>query len=144
MTADLLLGPVLANILLTFIVQLTMYRQRMAAIKHNKVRLREIAHRQQLEQQLPQAQATANNFLNQFELPVIFYAIVGFLMIQNWGGWLPLLLASVFVLSRTVHAYIHCTSNRVKYRFLAYVFGTWILYGLFAYLAYRWIMHLIY
>ena len=48
------------------------------------------------------------------------------------AGWLEALLVCVFVLSRVVHALIHCTSNQVYYRFSAYVTGLGLLVVLYA------------
>ncbi|PWK53079.1 MAPEG family protein [Pleionea mediterranea] len=136
-----MLMPVLFNFLLVFIVQNVMYQHRKTAIIQNNVRIRDIAHRHQLEQQLPSSTASSNNFKNQFELPVIFYALVGFFMITGWATWFDFLIACGFVGSRVIHAYIHCTSNRVKIRFLSYIIGTFLLYALFISLAIQWLMH---
>ncbi|NVJ59028.1 MAG: MAPEG family protein [Gammaproteobacteria bacterium] len=141
---DLLLIPILANILLTFVVQQVMYQKRKKSVIANKVKVRDIANNDDLERLLPDARPASNNFKNQFELPVIFYALVAFSMILNLATWTDLVLASLFVVTRMAHAYIHCTSNRVKFRFLFYVCGTFILYAMLAHLAYRWALNLIY
>jgi len=144
MTTDWLLIPVLANVLLAFVVQITMFRHRVKAIRKHKVQLREIVNRHELEQRLPEATAASNSYLNQFELPVIFYALMAFFMITQWAGWVEWFIACLFVISRMAHAYIHCTSNRLKYRFRYYVLGSFLLYGLFGCLVFRWLMHWIY
>lgn len=135
-----LLLPVLANILLTFVVQQVMYHKRKKSIIANKVKISEIANSDDLERRLPDARPASNNFKNQFELPVVFYALVAFSMILNLATVLDVILASLFVITRIAHAYIHCTSNRVKHRFLFYVLGTFILYGMFAHISYQWVL----
>ena len=67
------------------------------------------------------------SFLNQIELPMLFYALIAFIIITKAGDVLLLLLAWIFVLSRIVHAYIHTTNNVVDRRFMAYSVGVLVL-----------------
>jgi len=64
-----------------------------------------------------------NNIRNQFELPVLFYALT--LIIWALGAVNPvsLGLAWLFVASRLVHAYIHTGPNIVKYRLKVFTIG---------------------
>jgi hypothetical protein len=64
-----------------------------------------------------------NNYNNQFELPVLFYAILPLLIILVKGDWLQVTLAWVFVASRILHSQIHTGSNTVPARGLAFVLG---------------------
>jgi len=136
-----ILMTVIANIGLTFVVQIVMYRQRMAAMRATKAKLKEIAHRHQLEEKLVEASGASNNFLNQFELPVLFYTMVAFLTINHWVTAFDFYLACGFVIMRAIHAYIHCTSNRVKYRFYSYIAGTILLWSLFIHFCIQWVQH---
>jgi len=80
--------------------------------------------------------ATADNFKNLFEVPVLFYAVC--LALASTGTVTPaqLSLAWLFVIGRAVHSLIHVTYNRVMHRFYAYflstlcVFAMWILFAL--------------
>lgn len=74
-----------------------------------------------------------NALENQFELPLLFYAVCLALQASGAVGALTLGLAWVFAVSRYVHTFIHVTSNRIRYRqpafmagFLA-VFVLWVL-----------------
>jgi hypothetical protein len=82
----------------------------------------------------------ANSYNNQFELPVLFYALLGFLLISNLGDPVLVVLAWLFVASRLVHSLIHTTSNELRSRFLAFLAGIvcllamWLWFGLRLYL----------
>jgi hypothetical protein len=69
------------------------------------------------------ARKVANCYRNQFELPVIFYALCLITIMVNAASLLTALLAWFFVLLRIAHAYIHCTSNRVPRRGLVFALG---------------------
>ncbi|MDF2998872.1 MAG: hypothetical protein K0R27_4509 [Xanthobacteraceae bacterium] len=83
-----------------------------------------------------EARQAGNAFRNQFELPVLFYAITAFALITRKADLLFVVLAWVFVLSRIVHALIHVTSNEIRLRFPAYLVGAivllvmWVLFAL--------------
>ena len=68
----------------------------------------------------------ANAFDNQFQLPLLFYLACG-LALYFGAGWIEVVLAWLFVLSRVVHAIIFATRNRVYRRFFAYTFGYGVL-----------------
>ncbi len=69
------------------------------------------------------ARKRAANYTNQFELPVLFYAVVAFALIVNAANTVMIVLAWIFVLSRILHAAIHIGPNRVKYRAPAFALG---------------------
>ena len=74
-----------------------------------------------------EAEKRANNQRNQFELPVLFYAVVAFALIVR-GADLPMVvLAWAFVLSRIAHAAIHIGPNKVRWRTPAFAAGLVIL-----------------
>lgn len=67
--------------------------------------------------------AAARNVANQFELPVLFYAVCLALYVVNGASWLAVLVAWVFVASRVAHAVIHLGSNRIAQRMPAWLVG---------------------
>ncbi|WP_144392208.1 MAPEG family protein [Pleionea sediminis] len=142
MNPNWLVLPVIINFILTFIVQAVMYRDRVKAMKHNKVHPNQVVDRAELERLLPQSNATSNNFKNQFEIPVIFYAIVMLLLVTGWATWLDFYLAAGFVIMRIIHAIVHCTTNRIKHRFYSYLLGTWILWAWTVSLSISWFQHM--
>jgi hypothetical protein len=73
------------------------------------------------------AEKRAHNQRNQFELPVLFYAVVAFALIVRGADLLMLILAWLFVISRLVHAAIHIGPNKVRWRTPAFAAGLVIL-----------------
>jgi hypothetical protein len=58
----------------------------------------------------------AYSYSNQFELPVLFYVLTILVIITRKGDLAFVLLAWVFVVLRLLQAFVHVTSNRVRYR----------------------------
>jgi hypothetical protein len=135
MDARLIFWPAVAMAVLTFVVQWRMFITRVAEIRREGIRMREIATSPQLYARLKDVKA-ADNFRNLFELPPLFYLalVITFLTAQVNG--LTLALAWAFFVSRAIHSYIHCTYNRVRDRFYAYLVGTVVLWVFWAVLAY--------
>ena len=69
------------------------------------------------------AEKRAHSQRNQFELPVLFYAVTGFALILAAADLTMVALAWAFVASRILHAAIHIGSNRVRLRGPAFVLG---------------------
>jgi hypothetical protein len=86
----------------------------------------------------PERSATAmRNLINQFELPVLFYVCCVTLFVLNAAGTAAILLAWAFALSRLGHAFVHVTSNRLKFRRPAFIVGFFIQSAMWALLAWR-------
>jgi hypothetical protein len=86
----------------------------------------------------PERSATAmRNLINQFELPVLFYVCCLSLFVLNAAGTAAVALAWGFALSRLGHAYVHVTSNRLKFRRPAFILGFFIQGAMWALLAWR-------
>ena len=76
-----------------------------------------------------------NSLANQFELPVLFYACSIVTYLVDADSLPAIALAWIFVLSRFAHAYIHVTSNRIRYRGPAFGVGFLALGAMWAWLA---------
>ena len=72
-------------------------------------------------------QVPSRNFINLFEVPVLFFALVPLLFQFQFVDLWTVLLAGLFVLSRYVHSYIHVTHNKVMKRMRVYSFGLIVL-----------------
>lgn len=80
----------------------------------------------------------AYNLANQFELPVIFYAIAVLLIATNNVTTIDLIAAWVFVAGRVIHSLVQCLTDNVALRgqvFLINVAGVLVLVGHTALLA---------
>lgn len=117
---DILL-PVFVQVALIMALAFLMGARRLAAVRARQVRASEVSMG---ERAWPsKAQWAANAFSNQFELPVLFFALVPLVIITRKADLVYVVLSWIFVLSRIVHAAVYVTSNRVPYRFTAYLVG---------------------
>ena len=134
MSITAVLLPVFVLVGLTFVLLLRTGSTRIASLRAGEVKMGDIALG---ERNWPKrALQLQNAFHNQFEVPVLFYVLVAFALITRKADTLFVVMAWMFVASRLVHAYIHTTSNRVMWRFQAFVVGVmilaamWIIFGL--------------
>ena len=134
MSITAVLLPVFVQVALTFLLLMWMGRSRIASLRAGDVKVRDVALG---ERNWPtRIQQIANSYHNQFELPVLFYAIVALALITRKADLLFVVLSWVFVGSRLVHAVIHTTSNRVSQRFAVFLVGVivlmamWIMFAL--------------
>lgn len=65
----------------------------------------------------------AANYHNQFQAPVLFYAVVAFALITRGADAVMIVLAWLFVLTRIAHAAIHIGPNKVRWRSPAFALG---------------------
>lgn len=127
MTSTSLLLPVFVQVLLTFAVAIAMGRARRLSLAADpgKINTRELALGHHTWSDA--ATQAANNFSNQFETPVLFYAGVLFaLLLKQWDVVL-VGLAWAFVATRIVHAVIHLGGNDVRWRAPVYILGVFCL-----------------
>lgn len=114
MNKNIIFLPVLVQILLTIIVFV-----RLGVVKSNAVKLDQV----DLEKRALHSDAwpddvlkVSNNINNQFETPVLFYALAIMLWALDAVDVYALLFAWGFAITRIVHAYIHTGSNYVPAR----------------------------
>lgn len=132
MSIQMILLPLFVQVALTFAVLFALGAVRGRAVRE-KVVGREAVYDDTVFP--PQARQVASNFRNQFEVPVLFYVLTALALFTRKADIVFVVLAWVFVLSRIVHAYVHCTSNDIRLRFPAYAVGVgalllmWVLYA---------------
>ncbi len=134
MKATLIFIPVLAQVLLTLSMYILLLRRKKVAIAAKQVDLKKVAidNRAWPKEVL----LVSNNITNQFEVPALFYVLCLTFVALNGVSSLALGLATLFVLSRYVHAYVHVTSNFVPVRMKVFSLGVVTLFlmtGLGAY-----------
>lgn len=114
MNRDLIFLPALAQILLTLAVYVYLGIAKGRALQLGQVDLeRRALHEDAWPDSVRQV---SNNIRNQFETPVLFYALV----VMLWGlqavNAITLALAAAYFLARLAHAYVHLGSNYVPLR----------------------------
>jgi hypothetical protein len=125
MTLQAVLLPLFVEVILTFVLMLQMGALRRADYSSGAVKADDIALR---EPRWPQRTTqAANAFSNQFELPVLFYVLTILAWVTRHAGIVFVVLAWIFVICRVLQAYIHVTSNVVRYRGLFFSVGAVVL-----------------
>jgi len=109
----IILWPVIAQVVLAFAVYVVLGIRRSEAVRSGAAKVGQFRTRTTE----PDVSATAaNNVLNQFELPVLFYVGCLALLMITGVSYLTLTLAWLFVLTRYCHAWVHLTSNYLRLR----------------------------
>jgi hypothetical protein len=126
--------PAIAMVLLSAIVWIRMYFERVGEIRRRRINPQTLATSASKGEALEKVQA-ADNFSNLFEIPVLFYALCAIL--GSTGGVSAFYVAGawLFVALRYAHSLIHLTYNRVMHRFMVYLISTallFVLWGVFA------------
>ncbi len=133
MSVRMVLLPVFVLIGLTFALLLWMAGARRGALVGGQTKIRDIA----LGQPNWPARATqvGNCYRNQFELPVLFYALIALALPLRHADLVIVLLSWVFVVTRFLHAGIFVSSNDLGQRSMAWFAGVLVLLIMWVYFA---------
>jgi hypothetical protein len=129
LTVNPLLLPLLAMVALTLLVWLRLYAVRIPEMKRSRIDPQRLAG--SADKHLLKDTRASDNFINLFEVPVLFYVLVLATMQAGVSDGALLVLAWAFVGLRALHSLIQCSYNRVMHRFAVYALAT---VTLFAYL----------
>ena len=112
--------PMIAHVALVFCLYLLLSSRRMGAVREGRAQPDQFRENRE---EPAESLVVKNAIANQFELPVLFYAVSILLYLVDAdnpvtvaGGWL-------FVALRYAHAYVHVTSNRLRYRRPLFIAG---------------------
>ena len=123
-----LLYPVLVQVALTFFVMMRMYLQRVAEFQRKNIHPQKAATRVKSRELLTDSAASADNFSNLFEMPVLFFVAMLLaitLLLQD-----PVLatMAWLYVGLRIAHSMVHITYNTVMHRFYLFALSAFTLF----------------
>jgi hypothetical protein len=128
-----LLLPAFVQFALTVYVLTRMGQGRVRAVRSGRVKYSDV----DTKTAYPEAvQRFMSNYQSQFELPVLFYAVVAFALIAERVDFVLIGLAWAFVGFRLVHSFVHTGSNIIATRFkvfvagLVFLVGMWVWFGL--------------
>lgn len=121
--------PVIALVLLTAIVWVRLYVERIRELRHRRIDPQSLATSASAAQTLQSVQAS-DNFKNLFEVPVLFYAFCAVLTLAQHVSPFFVMGVWLYVALRYIHSFIHLTYNRVTHRFAVYALSTVILFML--------------
>jgi len=124
--------PMLAHVALVYGIYVLMFVRRKAAVQAGSTKISQFREN---TNEPSESLFVRNNLANQYELPVLFHICCLALYSVTAAGLFAVVLAWVFVISRYVHAYIHVTSNRIRYRQPAFSLGFLVLAVMWIWLA---------
>lgn len=78
-----------------------------------------------------------NNFDNQFQLPMLWYAGVAFTLILGLGDGVAVVLSWAFLVLRIGHSFVHVGRNVLVRRFYVFIAGAFVLTLYWLWLAYK-------
>lgn len=122
MPNELILAPVLAHFFLVLTVYIMLFFRKMSALKRGAVELKDTALNSKAWND-DEVLKVSNNLDNQFQAPVLFYAVSFVLYSLAAVNTYTLVLAWLFVLSRYAHTFIHTGSNHIPSRMKAFSLG---------------------
>jgi hypothetical protein len=132
MTRDWIFVPLIFQVLLTLLVYLRLLRVKKRAAAAGQVdRTRVALHDNAWPDYVVQVN---NNIRNQFELPVLFYVLSIVLWLLDAVHDVAIAAATIFVVSRIIHAGIHLSINAVPPRRHTFTIG-WLAVFVLAMLA---------
>jgi hypothetical protein len=135
MSVQLVLLPVFVLVGLTLVLLVGMVGGRRRALVNGETKIRDIALGQPNWPE--RATQIGNCYRNQFELPLLFYALIALALPLRHADLFIVLMSWVFVVTRFVHAGIFVTSNDVRHRSLAWLAGALVLFVMWIYFALR-------
>ena len=125
MNDNLIFLPVLAHVILIFMLYIYLGMVKGRAVKEGLVDRKEAALNKKAWPE--SVLKVLNNLDNQFESPVVFYIITVIYYLTNNVDSILFSILCFYVLTRYMHSYIHVTSNYVPYRFKLFLVGVLIL-----------------
>jgi hypothetical protein len=111
--ATAILWPVAAHLALVAVLYAWLTVERRLAVKRGDA---DMASYRAYETEPLRGRLLANNLANQFELPVLFYAVAMTLYVINDVSRAQVVLAWVFVAGRWAHTFVHVLSPNVALR----------------------------
>ncbi len=127
MNQALILYPAMAMAFLSLGVGMLLLRARMRAVNHGDLDPAYFQYNRGAK--LPDYLIRVEqNYSNQFELPVLFYALVTLLYTYQSAGYIELGLLWGFVLSRFAHSLVHIRLNRLLWRRDSFLVGFMLLF----------------
>ena len=128
-----LLGPIVALVAWTLVIQIWMYATRLPAMRKAGISFKgRVGTRGgSLEGKIPdEVNWKAHNYNHLLEQPTLFYAITIALILMDFDAHINVYLAWGYVGFRVLHSLVQVTVNVVFYRFLLFIGGSLCLLGL--------------
>lgn len=135
MNLHAILLPVFAQVALIFGLLFLMAGRRLSAIRGGQVQRENVTAGQKAWPD--RAQWASNAFSNQFELPVLFFALVPLAIYTRKADTLFVVMSWLFVAARVVQAAAYVTTNTLALRFPAFLVSAIVLLAMWVVFALR-------
>ena len=133
MSVQMVLLPVFVQVGLTFALLIGMVFRRRRALVSGETRIPDLALG---EPNWPKASTQiANCYRNQFELPLLFYALIALALPLRHADLFIVLMSWVFVVTRFAHAGVFVASNDFGRRSSVWLAGVLVLLAMWIYFA---------
>ena len=138
MSVQMVLLPVFVQVGLTLALLIGMVLARRSTLVSGQTKIRDVA----LGEPAWPKRATqiGNCYRNQFELPVLFYALIALALPLRHADLFIVLMSWVFVVTRLVHAGIFVSSNDFGPRSSAWIAGGIVLLVMWIYFALKMLL----
>jgi len=134
----MVLQPVFVQVGLTFALLIGMALARRRSLVSGETKIRDVALG---EPNWPKSTTQiANCYRNQFELPVLFYALIALALPLRHADLFIVLMSWVFVVTRFVHAGIFVSSNNLGRRSTIWLAGVLVLLAMWIYFALKMLL----
>ena len=128
---SLMLQPVIALVLWSFVMWAWLYATRIPAILKYKVVMTPHQPAAEFHAQLPaEVRWKADNYNNLMEQPTLFYAVAITLAILGEANAMNLTLAWLYVGLRIAHSFVQATMNVIIVRFSVFMIASVVLLAL--------------
>lgn len=134
-TQQALLLPVFLHMLMTVGLGVASALARRKALLTGRARMREVVIDSRAWPE--DVRKLGNNFDNQFQLPMLWYAGVAFTLILGLGDGVAVVLSWAFLGLRLGHSFIHVGRNVLVRRFYVFTAGAIVLTLYWLWLAYK-------
>ena len=128
---DVILLPVFGHLALVFFLFVMVSVKRIQAVDQGEIKTDDLAYK---DNEPEASRRWVNNLNNQFEVPVLFYALIALLYATGSVNWIYVVLAFLFLTGRILHTAVQVSGDNVSLRgkvftinFIA-VAGMWVVF----------------
>ena len=121
-----LIAAMFTQVLLTFSIMVIMGRRRFTAARNKVIKMQDFLT-MELDKAGSEVRVADRNFINQFEMPILFFIACLTALQVNAAGFVFVILAWLYVGLRLLHSVIHLTTNTLKLRYYSFVVSSFVM-----------------
>ncbi|WP_392353345.1 MAPEG family protein [Pseudoalteromonas sp. PB2-1] len=121
-----LIAAMFTQVLLTFSIMVIMGRRRFTAARNKVIKMQDFLT-MKLDKAGSEVRVADRNFINQFEMPILFFIACLTALQVHAAGFVFVILAWLYVGLRLLHSVIHLTTNTLKLRYYSFVVSSFVM-----------------